>query len=139
MKVLVSHDILDGRLSIIDFINGYLHDVIRIENDTVIRLYRTGEYWNAFEQSAFWLCHQSEESQITLLRNPVSPFPVVMATIPNNTMLVFRRKHIFQYEAPGYCELVGPKLSSKQYGEWHHKEVASFMSCLNNVGSYNPM
>lgn len=42
MKVLVSHDILDGRLSIIDFINGYLHDVIRIENDTVIRLYRTG-------------------------------------------------------------------------------------------------
>ena len=58
-----------------------MFDILRKEqgNRKYIRLYGAGEYWHAFEESAFQLSRIFTEYETTLFSHKDHPFPVVMA------------------------------------------------------------
>ena len=67
-----------------------LFDIIRQEhkNRNCIHLYGTGEYWAAFEQSAYLLCRIFPENETAVVTHTAYPFPVVMANIPDRALKV---------------------------------------------------
>ena len=50
-------------------------------NRSSVHLYGAGDYWVAFEQSAYQLCQLMPSCETTLFRFAVYPFPVVMASV----------------------------------------------------------
>lgn len=106
-----------------------LFDIIRQEhrNRNCIHLYGTGEYWAAFEQSAYLLCRAFPENEIAVVTHPAYPFPVVMANIPNRELKTYSRHHIFKRDEIDYKELVAEEITPKQYQIWHQKEVQEFL------------
>ena len=96
-----------------------LFDIIRQEhkNRNCIHLYGTGEYWAAFEQSAYLLCRIFPENETA----------VVMANIPDRTLKVYSRSHIFRCDEADYKEFIAEEITPKQYQIWHRKEVQGFL------------
>ena len=56
-------------------------------NRSSVHLYGAGDYWVAFEQSAYQLCQLMPSCETTLFRFAVYPFPVVMASVPSCNLL----------------------------------------------------
>lgn len=111
-----------------ELIETRLFDIIRTEDITgrFIRLYGAGDYWHAFEESAYQLSQLFGTHDITVLRHKVYPFPILMASISDNELQAYSKNHIFRKKVSGYRELVGMGISMKQYKEWHKKEVMKF-------------
>lgn len=106
-----------------------LLDIIRQEHNNwnCIHLYGTGEYWAAFEQSAYLLCRIFAENETSVVTHPAYPFPVVMANIPDRALKMYSRSHIFRRDEPDYKEFVAEEITPKQYQIWHQKEVQEFL------------
>lgn len=106
-----------------------LFDIIRQEhkNRNCIHLYGTGEYWVAFEQSAYLLCRIFAENETTIVTHPSYPFSVVMANIPDRALTEYSRSHIFRRDETDYKEFVIEEISPKQYQIWHQKEAQEFL------------
>lgn len=52
-----------------------------------------------------------------------------MASISDDELQAYGKNHIFKRKSPGYRELVGVEISTKQYKEWHKKkEIQFFLS-----------
>lgn len=102
-----------------------LADIVRREhnNRNRIHLYGTGEYWAAFEQSAYLLCRINPKNEIAVVTHPAYPFPVVMANIPDRELKDYSRRHIFKCDGIDYKELVASEIPTKQYQIWHQQEV----------------
>ena len=105
-----------------------LLDIIRQEhsNRNCIHLYGTGEYWTAFEQSAYLLCRIFPGNAISVITHTAYPFPVVMANIPDRALREYSRSHIFRRDEADYKECVAEEITPKQYQIWHRKEVQEF-------------
>lgn len=106
-----------------------LFDIIRQEhkNRNCIHLYGTGEYWAAFEQSAYLLCRIFPENETAVVTHTAYPFPVVMANIPDRALKVYSRSHIFRCDEADYKEFIAEEITPKQYQIWHRKEVQEFL------------
>lgn len=107
-----------------------LTEIIRQEsnNENHIHLYTTGDYWAAFEQSACLLCEAFPASETTIITSHTAyPFPVVMATITDNELRTYTRKHILRKDNLEYKILSAPALSFEHYREWHNREVQEFL------------
>lgn len=119
-----------------ELIETHLFDIIHTEDTTGrhIRLYGVGDYWHAFEESAYQLSQLFGTCDITVLRHKIYPFTVVMASISDDTLQAYGTNHVFRKKAPGYRELDGMGISMKQYKEWHKKEVMKFslLMCCNS-------
>ena len=111
-----------------ELIETRLLDIIHTEDTTgqYIRLYGVGDYWHAFEESAYQLSQLFRVYDIAILRHKIHPFTVIMASISNDTLQAYGTNHVFRKKAPGYRELDGTGISIKQYKEWHKKEVMKF-------------
>lgn len=109
-----------------------LFDIIHTEHTTgrCIRLYGAGDYWHAFEESAYQLSRLFGIQNIAVLRHEDYPFPVVMASISDDELQAYGKNHNFRRKAPGYRELAGMEISIKQYKEWRRKEVLEFSAPL---------
>ena len=107
-----------------------LFDIIHTEDTTgrFIRLYGAGDYWHAFEESAYQLSQLFVTHDVTVLRHKVYPFPVLMVSISDDELQAYGKNHIFRKKVSGYRELVGIGISMKRYKEWHKKEVMKFSS-----------
>ncbi len=104
-------------------------EIVRKErgNKKYIRLYGAGEYWHAFEESAFLLDRLFKNREIVLFSHKNRPFPVVMACIPDNELQVYTQRHIPVCDEPGYKELLVQELSVMEYRSWHERTIKEFM------------
>lgn len=107
----------------------HLSNIIRKEHSDgkSIHLYGTGEYWVAFEQSAYLLCQLFAKNEISVITHATYPFPVVMASISDLDLCTYSKQHIFKRDEPDYKELVAAEIPAKQYQIWHRKEVQEFL------------
>ena len=69
-------------MPLMELIETCLFDIIHTEDTTgrFIRLYGAGDYWHAFEESAYQLSQLFVTHDVTVLRHKVYPFPVLMVT-----------------------------------------------------------
>ena len=77
-----------------------------LDNDAAIHLYSTGTHWVAFEHSAYQLCRQYPDADLT---------PFFFDTYPSLN---------------GRLTLKAPKLNLRQYRAWHRREVKQFEDIL---------
>lgn len=117
-------------MPLMELIETCLFDIIHTEDTTgrFIRLYGAGDYWHAFEESAYQLSQLFVTHDVTVFRHKVYPFPVLMVSISDDELQAYGKNHIFRKKVSGYRELVGIGISMKRYKEWHKKEVMKFSS-----------
>lgn len=117
-------------MPLMELIETCLFDIIHTEDTTgrFIRLYGAGDYWHAFEESAYQLSQLFVTHDVTVLRHKVYPFPVLMVSISDDELQAYGKNHIFRKKVSGYRELVGIGISMKRCKEWHKKEVMKFSS-----------
>ena len=96
-------------------------------NDKSIHLYGTGEYGVAFEVSAYLLCRMFFQEVLSVISHASNPFPVIMASIPDEKLRSYTRQHIPVRDKPDYKKLLVSKLSAREYHKWHEREVREFM------------
>ena len=98
-----------------------------LKNETRICLYGTGEYWTAFEKSAYMLSLLFPTSDISIVEHQEYPFPVVLASISDDELNVYGTNHIFSHESLDYKELLTLEIQDNQYWNWHQQQVVEFM------------
>lgn len=106
-----------------------LFEIVRKEhgNERIIHLYGIGEYWAAFEQSAYLLCRVFPKTEISVVTHAAYPFPVVMAGIADRELTDYSRRHIFKRDETDYKELITAEISRRHYQIWHRNEVQGFL------------
>ena len=104
-------------------------EILRKEHDNkkYVRLYNVGEYWHAFEKSAFLLDQLFKNKKIILFNHKDYPFPIVMVCISDNDLQNYIRQHILVRNKPGYKELLAWELSAVEYYSWHKRTVKKFL------------
>ncbi len=118
------------RMPLMELLETHLLDIIHMEDTAgrFIRLYGVGDYWHAFEESAYQLSMLFGTHDITILSHKAYPSPVLMVSISDDELRACSKDHIFRKKVSGYRELVGTGISMKQYKEWHKKEEMKFSS-----------
>lgn len=103
--------------------------IVRKEHGNIkyIHLYSAGEYWHAFEESAFQLSLIFEEYETVLFRHKNYPFPVIMASIAYGELQTYTRQHIPVSNKPDYTKLLVSELSTADYYSWHKRTVKEFL------------
>lgn len=116
-------------VSLMDFLSTHQAEILSREKDNqrFAHLYGFGNYWVAFEHSAYQLCRLFPRSEISVIRFITYPFPVVMANIPDRALKEYSKSHIFRRDETDYKELVAEEITPKQYRIWHQKEVREFL------------
>ena len=94
-----------------------------LNNESSIYLYSTGSHWVSFERSAYQLCRQYPDADLTPFFFDAYPFPVLMASI--------QAKDLKETSLNGRLTLKAPKLNLRQYRAWHRREVKQFEDILS--------
>lgn len=91
-------------MPLMELIETCLFDIIHTEDTTgrFIRLYGAGDYWHAFEESAYQLSQLFVTHDVTVLRHKVYPFPVLMVSISDDELQAYGKNHIFRKKVSGY-------------------------------------
>lgn len=78
-------------MPLMELIETCLFDIIHTEDTTgrFIRLYGAGDYWHAFEESAYQLSQLFVTHDVTVLRHKVYPFPVLMVSISDDELQAY--------------------------------------------------
>ena len=84
-----------------------------------IYLYDTGDYWVAFERSAFMLRRIFPESDIVVFHLKTWLFPVVMVSVADRDFRKYSRIHTARPMGPDRRVLPGGTVSLEQYTRWH--------------------
>lgn len=116
-------------LSLKHLVETRMDEILRKEQDNrkYVRLYGAGEYWHAFEESAFQLSLIFKNGEAALFKHKDYPSPVVMASIPDKELRAYIRQHILVCDKPDYRELSVPELSAAAYRSWHERTMQEFM------------
>lgn len=116
-------------LRLLRLLDERLPDIVRREQggESRLRLYGIGDYWVAFEQSAYGLCRLFPASGISVVTHASYPFPVVMAQIPDGMLRTYARSHILRRDEVDYKELAAPGITYLQYRNWHRQEVRELL------------
>lgn len=83
-------------MPLMELIETCLFDIIHTEDTTgrFIRLYGAGDYWHAFEESAYQLSQLFVTHDVTVLRHKVYPFPVLMVSISDDDPGLRQKSHL---------------------------------------------
>jgi len=113
--------------------NTHMPEIIRREHRNVksIHLYGTGEYWSAFEQSAYLLYKIFSTNDISVITSRVYPFPIIMATISDEALCAYAKSHIFTCDKIDYKELLATEITVKDYHKWRKREIKVFAPAMN--------
>lgn len=96
-------------------------------NKRFVHLYGIGDYWMAFERSAYLLCQLFSRSETSVVHFIAYPFPVMMAAITDQELKAYSRSHIFKRDEGDYKELLTSEISPGQYRLWHRNEVQDYL------------
>ena len=97
-----------------------LSDILSKENDNTnnINLYNNGEYWVAFEKSAYQLEQISDNVNSTVvIRLKDRPFPLIFNTISNNDAKMFSK----QTKQHHFLQLPTKSLNSQSFNAWYRE------------------
>lgn len=94
-------------MPLMELIETCLFDIIHTEDTTgrFIRLYGAGDYWHAFEESAYQLSQLFVTHDVTVLRHKVYPFPVLMVSISDDELQAYGKitSSERKYRVQGTC------------------------------------
>ncbi len=96
------------------------------DNSNKICLYSTGDYWMAFERSAFLLKKIFPNLKAFVINHPTFLIPVVGVSLPDEQLKAYGRKHTIARPATDYVEITSSPFDTLLYGDWHNNEVRTF-------------
>ena len=95
-----------------------------VHNDNRVNLYGAGEYWVAFEKSAYMLDKMTDKSDKPMvLHLQTHPFPIVMRSIHSLTVNDMCRHHIVAKKQLEYLQLMTQPTDDASYNEWYREFV----------------
>lgn len=92
------------------------------DNENRVNMYGVGEYWVAFQRSAYLLeciTHKKEDRIVLHLDN--YPFPVVMHNIHYNKVNDMCRSHIATKKTLEFLQLTTTPINEQSYIKWFRK------------------
>lgn len=93
-------------------------------NENRVNLYSVGEYWAAFEKSAYLLEQMIPDSNRPLvLYLKDYPFPVVMHNVHYEKLNSIRRNHIVAKTDMDYLQFVTHPIDGNLYKSWYKVHV----------------
>ena len=91
-----------------------------LHNENKVHLYRLGDYWVAFEKSAYLLEQISlTDADPTVIYMQEHPFPMLMTTINNHRANGLCRHRISGSRQPNYLQIHSGKIDTALYNEWY--------------------
>ena len=91
-------------------------------NENKVYLYCLGEYWTAFERSAYLLDQLSKTEPLVLYMEEY-PFPIVMCTAHDRDVNVLCRKGRSGMSHRDYREFVTRPLDPQVYAAWYRRQI----------------
>lgn len=96
-----------------------------VGNEDRINLYCTGDYWAAFERSAYQLCRLYPDCEVYPVYLDTCPSPVVMASLPYAEL-----RDCSDAGCPecggGFVEISAQRLKCVEYERWYRKEIEGY-------------
>ncbi len=92
------------------------------DNECHAYLYDFGNFWIAFEQSAWQLCRLFPQSCASVIHSKICPFPIVMSSVSDTCIQSYFRKHIVR-TFRDHTILLTSAIPSDQYSRWHRDVV----------------
>jgi hypothetical protein len=90
------------------------------ENENKIHLYKVGQYWAAFDQSAYLLEQlMGEEDEPAVLQLKEYPFPLVMHNIHSVQVEELCDSHHTTKRGVDYLQLMTAPINDKAYHRWY--------------------
>lgn len=121
-------------IELFNLMKGHMSDILFREsgNRSCIYLYRTDDYWVAFERSAFNLCRSFAGTIVTPMKVANVPFPIVMASVVSKDVLsatrnlncLRRTEKLRVYDAKAFSG------SNVSFSRWHNQKVRSIAVLL---------
>lgn len=93
-------------------------------NDNKVNLYSVGEYWAAFEKSAYLLgemLHDDTPPVVLYLKE--YPFPIIMQSLHYRTVNDMCRKHIMSRKTMEYLQFSTHPTDEVAYKAWYREQV----------------
>ena len=122
-------------VELIELINGHIPDILFMEasNLSQIYLYRTDDYWVAFERSAFLLCRAYADSIITPMKVANAPTPIAMASVKVKNMLeATRNLHCLRdTEKLRIYDARNLSCNNASFSRWHNWKVKNIVCYLS--------
>lgn len=108
-------------------INKELKNILKIElsNENRVNMYGVGEYWVAFQRSAYLLeqlTHKKEDHVVLYVDD--YPFPVIMQNIHYHRVDDICRKHIATKKGMEYLQFTTKPIDESSYTKWFRKHTA---------------
>lgn len=95
-----------------------------LRNENRVNLYGVGEYWVAFEKSAYLfkqMTHEKDEPIVLHIKG--HPFPVIMHNIHYLQVDDMCRKHIMAKKGLEFLSFVTKPIDDNSYSKWYRKYV----------------
>lgn len=122
-------------VELFNLIKGHMPDILYTEagNLSNIYLYRTDDYWVAFERSAFFLCRAYADSIITPMKVANAPTPIIMASVKvknileatHNLHCLRRTEKLWVYDARKFS------CNNASFSRWHNRKVKNIFDFLS--------
>lgn len=95
-----------------------------LHNEDRIHLYDVGEYWVAFEKSAYLLEKiNPKDEQPIILHMKGYPFPIVMHSVYYTNVNDMCRKNPMSQRGLEYLQIMTKSIDNKQYTKWYRELV----------------
>ncbi len=93
-------------------------------NENLVHLYGVGEFWAAFDRSAFMLEQMTNQnSDAAILRLKDYPFPVLMYCVHYEKVKDLCRKHIMKKRGLEYLQFLTHPIDTDSYNKWYRDYV----------------
>lgn len=95
-----------------------------LHNENRVNLYGVGEYWVAFEKSAYLfkqMTHEKDEPIVLHIKG--HPFPVIMHNIHYLQVDDMCRKHIMAKKGLEFLSFVTKPIDDNSYSKWYREYV----------------
>ena len=98
-----------------------------LTNESYIYLYEVGEYWIAFEKSAYLLSLQLKEqkSEVSAIKMDFLPFPILFSSVDDITRQKLTSKNV--YISRNHCSYIKVKTTSptdvEEYNRWYRSNM----------------
>lgn len=94
-----------------------------VTNENAVHLYSFGNWWLAFDRSAFQLSAIFPDAGTTVLNFQGSPSPVLMVSVSDDSLSKIVGKHSARAVSPEHIVLYVNKLNSGEYRLWHSRKL----------------
>lgn len=93
-------------------------------NENRVHLYGVGQYWAAFDKSAYLLEQMTRtESDATILHLKDYPFPVLMYCVRHEKVKDLCRRHMMAKQGIEYLQIMSHPIDDASYNQWYREYV----------------